>query len=288
MKKEKKDSYYRQALERLMEHKLAMVGLVICLMEILMAIVLPIILHLDPYSVDQTAFGTAPGVGGHLLGTDTIGRDVLARLIYGGRVSLFVGLFSTAVSMIIGIPMGLMAGYMKGKVELFVMRITDIFMSFPAIVLILVAVAVIGPSLWSVSIIIGVLGWTQFSRIVYSKVLLIAEQDYIEAAKVIGSGQFTIIWEYVLPNSIAPILINMTFSIASAILMEASLSFLGMGVQPPMASWGNMIYEAQSIAILATKPWMWMPAGFAIVITVLSINFLGDGLRDALDPKVNI
>lgn len=288
MKTEKKDSYYRQALERLMEHKLAMIGLIICLVEVVIAILLPIILHLDPYSVDQTAFGTAPGVGGHLLGTDTIGRDVLARLIYGGRVSLFVGFFSTAVSMIIGVPMGLMAGYMKGKVELFVMRITDIFMSFPAIVLILVAVAVIGPSLWSVSIIIGVLGWTQFSRIVYSKVLLIAEQDYVEGAKVIGSSQFTIIREYVLPNSIAPILINMTFSIASAILMEASLSFLGMGVQPPMASWGNMIYEAQSIAILATKPWMWMPAGFAIVITVLSINFLGDGLRDALDPKVNI
>jgi peptide/nickel transport system permease protein len=168
------------------------------------------------------------------------------------------------------------------------MRITDIFMSFPAIVLILVAVAVIGPSLWSVSIIIGILGWTQFARIVYAKVLSVSQEDYIEAANAIGSGKFTIIWRYILPNSVAPILIAATFGMASAILMESSLSFLGMGVQPPTASWGNMIYEAQSIAILVMKPWMWVPAGIAILITVLGINFLGDGIRDALDPKVNI
>ena len=288
MKLQKKESYYIQAFEKLTEHKLAMAGLLVCLAEIIMVIFLPAILKLDPYTVDSAAFGTKPGVGGHILGTDTIGRDVLARLVYGGRVSLFVGFFSTAVSMLIGVPVGLLAGYLRGKTEILVMRITDIFMSFPAIVLILVAVAVVGPSLWSVSIIIGILGWTQFARIVYSKVLSVSQQEYVEAARAIGSGKFTIIWIYILPNSVAPVLIAATFGMASSILMESALSFLGMGVQPPAASWGNMIYEAQSIAILSMKPWMWVPAGAAILITVLSINFLGDGIRDALDPKVNI
>ena len=142
--------------------------------------------------------------------------------------------------------------------------------------------------MWSVSIIIGILGWTSFARIVYSKVLTVAQMDYVESAKAIGSSQFTILGKYILPNSIAPILITATFRVANAILMESSMSFLGMGVQPPAASWGNIIYEAQSIAILSTKPWIWVPAGIAILVTVLRINFLGDGVRDALDPKVNI
>lgn len=288
MKMQRKDSYYSQAFEKLKGHKLAMAGLCVCVAEILLAIFLPMLLHLDPYTVDSGSFGTKPGVGGHVLGTDTIGRDVLSRLVYGGRVSLFVGFFSTAVSMCIGVPAGLMAGYLRGKTEAVIMRLTDIFMSFPAIVLILVAVAVVGPSLWSVSIIIGILGWTQFSRIVYSKVLSVSQQEYVEAARAIGSSRFTVVAKYVLPNSIAPILIAATFGMASAILMESALSFLGMGVQPPTASWGNMIYEAQSIAILSTKPWMWVPAGAAILVTVLSINFLGDGIRDALDPKAHL
>jgi peptide/nickel transport system permease protein len=288
MKRQKKDSYYRQAFEKLKEHKLAMAGLVVCIVELILVVFLPIIMHLDPYTVDRTNFGTPPGVGGHILGTDTIGRDVFARLVFGGRVSLFVGFFSTAVSILIGVPIGLVAGYVRGIVEIIIMRITDIFMSFPAIVLILVAVAVVGPSLLSVSVIIGILGWTQFTRIVYSKVLSVSQEDYVEAANAIGSGNFTIIYRYILPNSVAPVLIAATFGMASSILMESSLSFLGMGVQPPTASWGNMIYEAQSIAILATKPWMWVPAGIAILVTVLGINFLGDGIRDALDPKVNI
>lgn len=284
----KRESYYSKVFKRLISHRLAAAGLVIIILELLIVLILPIIMNLDPYTVNNDAFGTPPGVSGHLLGTDTVGRDCFSRLIYGGRVSLFVGFFSTAVSLAIGVPMGLLAGYCKGKTEMLIMRLTDVFMAFPAIILILVAVAVIGPSLWSVSIIIGILGWTQFCRIVYSKVLEISEYDYVLAAKVLGADHFTILTRYIMPNAIAPVLINMTFSTASAILMESALSFLGMGVQPPMASWGNMIYEAQSIAILSTKTWMWLPSGLAILITVLSINFLGDGLRDSLDPKAGL
>lgn len=288
MRKEKKPSYYRKSFEKLKSHKLAMVGMVILLVEIVAVIVLPLVLKLDPYSTDLDAFSTAPGIGGHLLGTDTTGRDIFARLIYGGRVSLFVGFFSTAVSILIGVPLGLIAGYFRGVAEAIIMRLSDIFMSFPSIVLILVAVAIVGPSMWSVSIIIGILGWTSFARIVYSKVLTVAQMDYVESAKAIGSSQLTILGKYILPNSLAPILITATFRVANAILMESSMSFLGMGVQPPAASWGNIIYEAQSIAILSSKQWIWVPAGVAILVTVLSINFLGDGVRDALDPKVNI
>ena len=288
MKTEKKHSYYRESFEKLKNHKLAMMGLIILLVELVVVVVLPFVMKLDPYSTDLDAFSTGPGIGGHILGTDPTGRDIFARLIYGGRVSLFVGFFSTAVSILIGVPLGLIAGYFRGAAEAVIMRLSDIFMSFPSIVLILVAVAIVGPSMWSVSIIIGILGWTSFARIVYSKVLTVAQMDYVESAKAIGSSKFTILAKYIFPNSIAPILITATFRVANAILMESSMSFLGMGVQPPAASWGNIIYEAQSIAILSTKPWIWVPAGIAILVTVLSINFLGDGVRDALDPKVNI
>ena len=288
MKKEKKHSYYREAFEKLKSHRMAMIGLMILVVEIIAVVLLPVIMNLDPYSTDLNAFSTAPGVGGHILGTDTTGRDIFARLIYGGRVSLFVGFFSTIVSAVIGVPLGLIAGYFRGVIETIIMRLSDIFMSFPSIVLILGAVAIVGPSMWSVSLIIGILGWTSFARIVYAKVLTVAQMDYVESARAIGSSEFTILRKYILPNSMAPILITATFRVANAILMESSMSFLGMGVQPPAASWGNIIYEAQSIAILSTKPWIWIPAGIAILVTVLSINFLGDGVRDALDPKVDI
>ena len=199
-----------------------------------------------------------------------------------------MGVFSTLVSVAIGVPLGAAAGYFRGPAEAVIMRATDIFMSFPAIVLNLVAVAVIGPSVWSVSIIIGILGWTEFSRVIYSKVLSVAKEDYVEAARAIGAGRFRILFSYILPNSLTPVLVSASFKMAGSILMESSLSFLGMGVQPPEASWGNMIHEAQSIAVLIGKPWMWAPAGIAILVTILAINFIGDGLRDALDPKVNI
>ena len=273
-----------RAFNKIKNEKLIFIGLAVILIEIFIMLFLPIIMKLDPYSVDNINFGTPPG-GGHILGTDSIGRDVFARLVYGGRVSIFVGFFSTLVSLVIGVPLGLYAGYYRGIMEGLIMRITDIFMAFPGVILVLVAVALVGPSVWSVSIIIGIMGFTGFTRLTYSRVLTVSRLGYIEAARVIGTGNREIIWRYVLPNSIVPVLIAAAFNMSSAILTESALSFLGMGVQPPQASWGNIIFEAQSIAILIGKPWQWMPAGIAIIVTVMSINFLGDGLRDALDPK---
>ena len=275
----------KRAFNKIRNEKLIIIGLTVILTEIFIAAFLPMIMKLDPYSVDSINFGTPPSVGGHILGTDSIGRDVLARLIYGGRISIFVGFFSTLVSLVIGVPLGLYAAYYRGIAESIIMRITDIFMAFPGVILVLVAVALVGPSVWSVSIIIGLMGFTGFIRLTYSRVLTVSRLGYIESAKVIGTGNNEIIWKYVLPNSLAPILVSSAFNMSSAILTESALSFLGMGVQPPEASWGNIIFEAQSIAILIGKPWQWVPAGIAIIVTVMSINFLGDGLRDALDPK---
>ena len=287
MKKRENESYLSEVLSKLTEHKMAMVGLFVITLEIILVVVLPFIMHLNPYDSDYTAFSAAPS-GLHILGTDAIGRDIFARLVYGGRTSLLVGLLSTIISCAIGVPLGLIAGYFRGKAEIAIMRVADIFMSFPSIVLILVLVAVIGPSIWSVTIVIGVLGWTQFARLIYANVLSVSEKEYVESARAIGTSNYKIITKYILPNSFAPILIAITFQMASAILMESSLSFLGMGVQPPGASWGNMLYDAQSITVLSKRLWIWMPPGIALLITVLSINFLVDGIRDALDPKIKI
>ena len=287
MKKKENESYLSEVISKLTEHKMAMAGLFVLVLEVILVVLLPYILHLNPYDSDYTAFAQAPSIA-HILGTDAIGRDILSRLIYGGRTSLLVGLLSTLISCLIGVPLGLIAGYFRGKAEVAIMRVADIFMSFPSIVLILVLVSVLGPSVWSVTIVIGVLGWTQFARLIYANVLSVSEKEYVESARAIGTSNFKIITKYIMPNSFAPILIAITFQMASAILTESSLSFLGMGVQPPGASWGNMLYDAQSITVLSQRLWMWMPPGIALLITVLRISFLGVGIRDALDPKLKV
>ena len=287
VREEQSGSYLSDIVQKFISHKLALGGLCVLLLEILCTIFLPFIFKLDPYKSNPAAFGTAPGLG-HILGTDSIGRDIFARLVYGGRTSLSVGLLSTITAMCLGTPLGLIAGYYRGWIESIVMRLADIFMSFPSMVLILVLVAVIGPSLWSVTIVIGILGWTQFARLIHSGVLSVREKEYVESARAIGSSDFVIITKYVLVNCFAPILVAATFMTASSIILESSLSFLGMGVQPPQASWGNLLYDAQSITVLSRRPWQWVPPGLMLILTVLSINFVGDGVRGALDPKIKI
>ncbi|MEW6549973.1 MAG: ABC transporter permease [Spirochaetota bacterium] len=284
---DKGSSYFADAAAKFKEHRLAVFGLGVLFALIIIVVFAPLVFPLDPYTSDYLEFGTAPSAK-HPLGTDAVGRDLLARMVHGGRTSLFVGLASTLVSLLIGVPLGLAAGYYRGWWETLVMRIADIFMSFPAMVLILVLVAVVGPSIWSVTIVIGILGWTQFARLVFANVLSVREKEYIESARAVGTRDLAILAQYVLPNSIAPILISMTFRTAQAIILESSLSFLGMGVQPPMASWGNLMNEALSITVLSQKPWIWAPPGIALVLIVLSINFVGDGIRDALDPKMKV
>lgn len=268
----------------IVKNKRTLIGLVVITLEVLAVVIIPLIYKIDPNVTDSLAFNSAPGAM-HILGTDDVGRDLFARLLYGGRVSLFVGIASTAIGIAIGLPLGLLAGYYRGILETVVMRSADVFMSFPSMILVLVLVSVFGPSVLTVTLVIGVLNWTYSAKLVYGNVISVRNKEYIEAAKAAGAKDYTIILKEVLPNVIAPVWISISFSIAQGILTESALSFLGAGVQAPQASWGNIIYAAQSLMVLTMRPWVWIPAGIFLVFTVVSINLLGEGIRDILDPK---
>lgn len=274
-----------QAVKKFMHNRKAVLGLIIVCFLVLAVILMPIFIKLDPYTTDRAVgFNKAP-CPGHLLGTDDVGRDLFARLLYGGRISLFVGIMSTIISVLIGIPLGLIAGYFRGIAETVIMRVADAFMSFPTMVLILVLVAVFGPSILTVTVVIGVLGWTAIAKLIYGNVLSIREREYIQATKAIGMSTPKILLSEVLPNAIPPVWANISFRVAGAILTESSLSFLGMGVQTPQASWGNIIFAAQNLLVLTARPWVWFPPGICIILVVVGFNFIGEGVRDALDPK---
>ena len=281
-----KSSYMKDVIKRFCTHRLAMAGLCVLLVELVLLFLLPLLMKLEPYEI-YSGFGSAPSKE-HILGTDSTGRDLFARLIYGGRTSLFVGFFSVLISFAIGVPLGMIAGFYRGIAETVIMRIADVFLSFPSMVFVLVLVSVIGPSITSATVVIGIMGWPGFARQLYGSVISVREKDYIEGARAIGTSNFVIMFRYILPNAFAPIIIAFTFGIANAVLQESGLSFLGMGVQGPEVSWGNMLYAAQSVSVISSKPWMWLPPGICLLITILSINLFGDGLRDALDPKMKI
>ncbi|MDO4564286.1 MAG: ABC transporter permease [Clostridia bacterium] len=274
-------------LARFRKHKLAMAGTIVMVLLTLSVVFVPMIFKLDPYYMDYSALNQAPS-SAHLLGTDSMGRDILARTLYGGRVSILVGLAAVCVSALIGIPLGLLSGYYEHTVGRVVMRIADIFMSFPTMVLMLVVVAMFNPSIVVLILVIGIIGWPRYTRLMYSNTLSIRQKEYVEAARTSGCKTTTILARYILPNSISPVWVTMTFGVGSAILTETTLSFLGVGIQPPAASWGNLIREALSYATLSLRPWVWIPAGIAIILVTICVNFIGDGVRDALDPQTKL
>ncbi len=238
----------------------------------------------DPFKVELIAARQPPSAQ-HPLGVDLVGRDVLSRLIYASRVSLSVGVGAVAVYTAIGVALGSVSGFYRGWVDSVILRIADMVMSFPVIVIVLVAVSLLGTGLEQIIIILGLLGWPQVARLVRGQFLSLRESDFVIAARSVGASDARLILRHILPNSVGVIVVAATFGVANAILVEASLSFLGMGVQPPTPSWGNMLYDAKSLSVLATMPWLWAPPGLAIFVTILAINFLGDGLRDAVDPR---
>lgn len=285
MKKTMKEIWNSQAMKKFIHNKKAMLGLAIVTILVLAVVFIPLFADLDPYTIDRAAGFNKPPSDAHILGTDDVGRDLFARLLYGGRISLFVGITSTIISVLIGIPLGLIAGYFRGTAESIIMRTADAFMSFPSMVLILVLVAVFGPSILTVTVVIGVLGWTAIAKLIYGNVLSIREREYIQAARAVGVSTKKILFSEVLPNAIPPVWANISFRVAGAILTESSLSFLGMGVQTPQASWGNIIFAAQNLLVLTARPWVWLPPGICIILVVIGFNFIGEGVRDALDPK---
>jgi peptide/nickel transport system permease protein len=269
---------------RFRRHRLALIGLAILLALVVVCALAPVVFPLKPDAVDLRAYQKPPSVA-HWLGTDSSGRDVLSRLIYGGRVSLSVGLVAVGIYVALGMLVGSVAGYWPGWVDSLLMRLADVVMAFPRLIIIITVAALVGPSIYNVMLIIGLLGWPPTARIVRGMFLSLREREFVTATRAVGASPLRIIGRHLLPNVLAPVIVAATFGTAEAILLEASLSFLGLGVQPPTASWGNMLNAAQDIAILQSMPWLWLPPGLMIAVTVLSLNFVGDGLRDALDPR---
>lgn len=280
------NSNTRSMINRFMQHKLAVASLLVLALLVAVAVSASWIAPYNPNALG-TEFQAAPSAE-HWLGTDSLGRDVFSRLLYGARVSLSVGLVSVTIYVTIGLILGSLAGYYGGAIDVIIMRLADMVMSFPSLMLILVIVSLIGPSIYNVMFVLGVLGWPQVARIVRGQFLQLRAREFVQAGRTMGASDARIIFTHMIPNSLSPVLVAATFGTASAILSEAALSFLGLGVQPPDASWGNMLSEAQSISILESMPWLWVPAGGAIFISVLCINFVGDGLRDALDPGLKM
>ncbi len=222
----------------------------------------------------------------HFLGQDRLGRDILSRIIYGSRVSLLVGFVTVSISFVIGTLLGAVAGYIGGRVDSFVMRLCDVFFAFPGILLAISVMAILGPSLTNVIVALSIMGWTSFARLARGQVLSLREREYVTAAESLGAGTPRIVFFHLLPNIMAPIIVEATFGIASAIVAEAGLSFLGLGVQAPTPSWGAMLSEGRQFLLIA--PHLTIFPGLALMLVVMGVNFLGDGLRDALDPKRNI
>ncbi len=279
----------RRAWRRFRRHKLALASAI--LMFLLIIVVFPlasIVAPIHPHKIEIREIGLAPGEEGHLLGTDLTGRDIWSRVIYGGRVSMSVGIVAVSLYITIGTILGSMSGYYGGTVDSVIMRVTDTVMAFPILIILIALVSILGPGIFNSMLAIGLIGWTGVTRLVRSLILSIRETDYIMAAHAVGVEQKWIIMRHILPNVVAPITVAASFGIAGAILTEAGLSFLGLGVQVPTPSWGNMLNEAQNIQIIENMPWYWLPPGLMITICVLAINFIGDGLRDALDPRMSL
>lgn len=283
----KHETFTTHTLRRFFRHRLAVCGMVFMIIVILATVLAPLLTRYDPLYIDLQATREAPS-SLHWFGTDLIGRDVWSRVIFGGRTSLMVGILAVALYITIGLFLGSLAGYFGGLLDQLIMRFTDTLMSLPSLLMIIVFVAVIGPSLGSVIIVIGLLGWPRTCRLVRGLILAIREEEFITAARSFGNSDSRIIFKHILPNIFAPLTVLATLGVANAILLEAALSFLGLGVRPPTPTWGGMLNEAQSLDVLSSMPWIWTPPGIAIAVTVLAVNFIGDGLRDALDLRSNI
>jgi peptide/nickel transport system permease protein len=267
----------------LSKNRLALIGGAIVLVLALIAVAAPLVSPHDPHKPDVKRILEPPSMR-HWLGTDQIGRDVLSRMLYGARVSLAVGFVSVGIATAIGIALGAGAGYHGGPVDGAVMRLVDLMLVFPRFFLLLAVLAFLKPSIWTIMVVIGLTGWMGVARLVRAEFLALKEREFVIWSQSIGASAFRIIWRHILPNAMGPVLVAMTLGIPAAILTESGLSFLGLGVRPPYATWGNILNEGKEVIELAW--WLSVYPGLAILVTVLSYNLLGEGIRDALDPRL--
>lgn len=281
------ESQTRRIWRRFLKHRLAVVGGCVVVLLLLMVVLANFLSPHDPLSLDtQRRFIPPLTNSSFVLGTDEMGRDLLSRLFYGGRISLVVGVAAMFATIVTGLLIGLIAGFYGGRVDNLLMRFTDTMLCFPQVFLLLVLAAFVTPTVISIALIIGLTSWMEVARIIRAQIQYIKEQDFIQAAFALGASEMRIMFKELLPNAIAPVLVSATLNVANAVLMESYISFLGYGIQPPLASWGNMLTNAQSYFDLA--PWLAILPGLMITLTVMSFNFLGDGLRDALDPRLRM
>ncbi len=269
--------------KRFSRNRLSVIGAVTISCLIVIALFAPYISPYDPTAIDVHNVLSPPGKA-HPFGTDELGRDVLSRVIWGSRVSLKVGFVAVGIAILIGIIIGAIAGFYGGKVDAVLMRFVDIMLAFPTFFLILAVIAILEPSIFTIMVVIGVTGWMDVARLVRAEFLTLKERDFVVAAKAMGASDLRLIFRHVLPNALSPVFVAATFGVAGAILIESGLSFLGLGVQPPNPSWGNILTAGKDNIEVAW--WLSLYPGIAILITVLSYNLVGEGLRDALDPRL--
>jgi peptide/nickel transport system permease protein len=279
----------RRVITALVRKRAGLIGLVIVLLNVVVALSAPVLAPHDPLDQDVARRLLPPvwlagGGHEHLLGTDQLGRDILSRIIYGSRISLLIGLLSVVLSLPIGVGLGLLAGYFTGRLDDITMRIADVQLAFPFILLAITIAGVLGPSPRNVILILAVGGWVVYARLARGQALSLREKEFIEAARSLGGGSIRILFRHMLPNVVSPIIVVGTFGVAQMILLESSLSFLGLGVQPPTPSWGGMLNDGRPYITVAW--WLTTFPGAAIMLTVLGINFVGDWLRDLLDPRL--
>jgi len=270
-------------MRELIRNRYALAALVFILAILVFAISAPLLTGYDPTSTDSRSVLTAPSRE-HLFGTDRLGRDIFSRIVYGARISLAIGFIAVGIASLIGVLIGAVAGYYGGKIDSFLMRFVDIMLCFPTIFLILAVISLLEPSITNIMVIIGATGWMGIARLVRAEVLTLKERDFISAAKVMGAKDSRIILRHLIPNAIGPVLVSATLGIGGAILTESALSFLGIGVQPPSPSWGNILMDGRST--LGVAWWLTVFPGLFILFTVLSYNILGEALRDILEPRL--
>lgn len=268
---------------RLWHNRLAISGLVLVLGLFAVALLARWLAPYDPDFIDLKQVLMPPSPA-HLLGTDTLGRDVLSRIIFGARVSLLVGFVAVGIATLIGLLVGALAGYYGGVLDQILMRLVDLMLCFPTIFLILAVIAVLGPSIWNIMAVIGLTSWMGVARLVRAEFLSLREREFVVAARALGASDARLIWRHLLPNALTPVMVSATLGVAGAILVESSLSFLGLGVQPPTPSWGNMLTMGKDNIEIAW--WLSVFPGLAILVTVMSYNLLGEGIREAIDPRL--
>ncbi|MCT4477233.1 ABC transporter permease [Peribacillus frigoritolerans] len=280
----KKTSQLKLRVKKLWSNKPATLGLAICLIMTLLSILAPLVTSYSPAHMDFTSISQPPSAE-HIFGTDKLGRDVFSQILYGGRISIYVGILSSLGGTVIGVLLGCIAGFFGGKLDSLLIRFSEIVMTFPNLILVLVMVSILGQGVNNLIIVFVLTGWMTTFRLVRNEYLSVREETYVSVCRSFGISNFSIIFRHMLPNTMSPIIVSFTVNVAFFILAEAGLSFLGLGVPVTISTWGNIMNAAQSIDVVTNYWWLWLAPGVAISMFVLAINFLGDGLRDVLDPK---